>query len=375
MELNIESYISFYKEDFPILHNYLVIIDCKYMPPNFSASELDKYNPTFKVMEVEKEFDRFKNAFLSDFKESKEKRYALNKFYNHFKWYGHQFEYEDENGIKCYSEFIWSNLVILDGGDFNIIPLNDCIYSNYRDKYRSKDGFQFKSFEYDTKIEEETMNAYRLLMDKLEDFKKSIEIELFETKSNLSKDRTKSKSSNNLNHEIGDKSCQVTTPQKEQTMSGNDSLDINVYKLKFKNDEDFDRVYNLIKELFPGRDVDLRLAINGEAIKKKLLYLGNQNQFAELFRRIKKHKIISNNYTQTTNWLCKYFEFRYKLGEKTEIRPFNRYTIYDILNKGVGDAKKENRICEVEWLPAIPSKKKTRKYRAKKQNLEVDLLT
>lgn len=311
--------------------------------PYVKVTNLDTEKRTLVLapVEIAEEFKGFKynfetrfNLIVSDSVQKEiqlrhEINIALNYLGEKFNEIG--FEYrigEDGEEIRTFN---WAKYVKY---DFNSLTTDngwDNLYRNTKPdssgEYEMDDGHMFGS-EYDAEAEELVRKQIKKIQELFEKFKKE---KIFQLSKGI-----------NTNKYL---------PNKTEKTSGNESSVINLYRLKFSKDEDKVRVYDLIKELFPGREVDLSLAINGEEIVKKLLYLGNQNQFAELFRRIKRNKIISNNYVQIVDWLCKYFEFQYHLGEKTEIRAFNSNTVYDIINKNKGVPTKENRICEVDWLP------------------------
>lgn len=107
------------------------------------------------------------------------------------------------------------------------------------------------------------------------------------------------------------------------------------------------KIFEVLKPYFPGSESDLLKVLQGEKIETPIIYPHNQNQIAEFFRRVKYNNHTSNSDTEIVNWLCNTFHYTDKNNSN---RPLKRETVYDIVNKGKGEATKP-RICKnVEWL-------------------------
>lgn len=114
----------------------------------------------------------------------------------------------------------------------------------------------------------------------------------------------------------------------------------------FNDPGQLELIFEGLKIYFKDDEANLKKALQGEEIEKPLFFPHRQNKLAELFRRLDYNACLLNNKTEINKWLCKNFEFE----EKGKVKPFNRYTIKDILSTGKGEAKKGERICEFEWL-------------------------
>lgn len=108
------------------------------------------------------------------------------------------------------------------------------------------------------------------------------------------------------------------------------------------------KIFEVLKPYFPGSESDLLKVLKGEKIETPIIYPHNQNQIAEFFRRVKYNNYTSNRDTEIVNWLCCTFHVKDK--RNNSIRPLNEKTVYDIVNKGKGEATK-TRICKnIDWL-------------------------
>jgi len=129
--------------------------------------------------------------------------------------------------------------------------------------------------------------------------------------------------------------------------------------IRFNKPETLNKLNDILKEYFAGRETDFKNALQGEKIEIPLLFPDNQNKFVEVFRRAKYNGFIISSLTEIKNWLCANFEFRYKHGKNAEIRKFNGETVWAILSKGQNEPPRKERICfkDIDWLP----------YKSKKQ--------
>jgi hypothetical protein len=108
------------------------------------------------------------------------------------------------------------------------------------------------------------------------------------------------------------------------------------------------KIFEVLKPYFPDSESDLLKVLKGEKIETPIIYPHNQNQIAEFFRRVKYNNHTLNNDTEIKDWLCSTFHFKDK--RNNSVRPLNKKTVWDIVNKGKGEATK-TRICKnIEWL-------------------------
>ncbi len=303
-----------------------------YLFPIYPEEDEDEYsipsNFNIDIIDIEVEFGKFQNKFNSVFITEKGKINAL-KYFDQF--FNHQLGYvtvpdESVPGGERY-QFDWAKLV------FYLIKEYEGS-SNYWEYFRNwlDDGNNHIFKGYDEKIEQMAMEAHEKLINKFNSFKEETEIKIFEGK-----------------RQNDEKSNAIILPQKSPNKI--QIHDLKVYELIFNSPENKNKLFDLIKDLFPGREVDLMSAFEGKEIDQKLLFKGQQNIIGELFRRIKLNGFITSNDTQITNWLIEYFEYVNSQGETPVNRILNQSTIYDLINKGKGIPPKNKRICQVEWLP------------------------
>lgn len=104
------------------------------------------------------------------------------------------------------------------------------------------------------------------------------------------------------------------------------------------------------KEHFnPEQHSDLHILLKGGNIKNKLIFNDNQNKLIELFRRLYYNDFVFDTKTGLAKWLCANFKFRIK--HSGEIRNLKHYSVWEILSKGRGEARRQIRICTFNWLP------------------------
>lgn len=118
--------------------------------------------------------------------------------------------------------------------------------------------------------------------------------------------------------------------------------------ITFKNSNIIEKIHSELKGYFPNKEAELLKALQGEQLSEILLFPNNQNKFVEVFRRLKYNGFLLNTDTETKTWICTTFQFVKK--KFPEPQPFNRSSVWDILNKGKGEPTKKERICITEWL-------------------------
>jgi hypothetical protein len=121
--------------------------------------------------------------------------------------------------------------------------------------------------------------------------------------------------------------------------------------ISFDRDETIRKLHTGFVGYFPEMGDELEKALNGEQLKKPLQFPHNQNKFVEVFKRVKYNGCLLSTSTEIRDWICSNFTFRYKRGDKIEIRDFNKSTVWDILTKDKGEPAKKERIFDCEWLP------------------------
>jgi hypothetical protein len=141
----------------------------------------------------------------------------------------------------------------------------------------------------------------------------------------------------------------------ETLMNSSPQPEKKVPKLKngsilFNSPETIDKLYNGLKSYFPEQDKILFKVLNGEQCDEELIFLHNQNQLVEVFRRAKYNGLIISTSTELANWLTYNFSFRYSRGKTTQVRKFNRSTVWPYLTKDL-DVSRKNRICIFDWCP------------------------
>lgn len=111
------------------------------------------------------------------------------------------------------------------------------------------------------------------------------------------------------------------------------------------------KLHSELKQYFEGREKELLKALQGFKLENRILFSGKQNQFTEVFKRLKYNGYLSNQPNDIKNWLHSNFEYHFKKGEISEVRAFNESTIHDILTKEKGEPTRKERICQPDWLP------------------------
>jgi hypothetical protein len=112
-----------------------------------------------------------------------------------------------------------------------------------------------------------------------------------------------------------------------------------------------DKVYELLKGFFQGREADFKQVLQGLLVRDRLHFPHNQNKLVEVFRRLKYNRFISSNKKEIERWLCKHFSFPDEKDGKKEVKPFNSDTVYALLSGAKGEPPPSERICNVHWLP------------------------
>ncbi len=119
----------------------------------------------------------------------------------------------------------------------------------------------------------------------------------------------------------------------------------------FKSPDIIEKIFKELKGYFPGHEQGLLKALQGERLKEPLLFPHNQNKFVEVFKRLKYDGYLISTPAEINEWICSDFSYRYKKGDKTGNRDFNRSTVSDMLTREKGEPTRKERICVVEWLP------------------------
>ena len=120
--------------------------------------------------------------------------------------------------------------------------------------------------------------------------------------------------------------------------------------ISFNSPEIIEKLFAELQGYFPEKKSELLKALKGEHLDELLLFPHNQNKFVEVFKRVKYNGYLLSTPTEIRNWICANFTYRYKKGNKTEVKNFNTSTVWDLLTKDKDVSKKE-RICITDWLP------------------------
>lgn len=121
--------------------------------------------------------------------------------------------------------------------------------------------------------------------------------------------------------------------------------------ISFDSPETIEMLFHELKGFFPGKDSELKKALNGEQLNELLFFPDNGNRFVEVFRRLNYNGKLLNNFTQIRDWICTNFSFQYTKGVIRRTERFKAETVYSVL-KGKSEPKKKNRLLqECDWLP------------------------
>lgn len=81
-------------------------------------------------------------------------------------------------------------------------------------------------------------------------------------------------------------------------------------------------------------------AIEGKPIEDRIEWLQNQNQLADLFRRLIKNSVIHGSFSEIAKWLNTYFE----VDVKGKRQPVNQTTCFDVLREHKGKIPRHKRL-------------------------------
>lgn len=99
------------------------------------------------------------------------------------------------------------------------------------------------------------------------------------------------------------------------------------------------RVFQRLKDFFIKEEHDaLKVVLAGKSLHEKITFRGNQNQLAELFRRLKYNNQLDAKYSEIKDWL--YYNFKYS----KENKDLNQNSLKEILtaknNKDISPSKR-----------------------------------
>jgi len=145
------------------------------------------------------------------------------------------------------------------------------------------------------------------------------------------------------------KEADITESPQEQPIISTKSKRL----IAFNSKEVQEKVFELLKGYFPDKEEELRMALNGEQLKEKLIFPHNQNRLVEVFKRLKYNGLVVYSKYQINQWLRTNFRYQYERGEKREVRDLSETTIKQLFSSGKGEPKREQRICYegIDWLP------------------------
>lgn len=122
-------------------------------------------------------------------------------------------------------------------------------------------------------------------------------------------------------------------------------------KMILINPDKIAELHSELKQYFEGSENELLTALQGFKLESRILFNGKQNQFTEVFKRLKYNRYLSSQPNDIKNWLHSNFEYHYKKGKISEVRVFNKSTVHDILTKEKNEPPRKERICQPDWLP------------------------
>lgn len=99
---------------------------------------------------------------------------------------------------------------------------------------------------------------------------------------------------------------------------------------------------------------DLQTLLRGGAIDSKILFNNQENQLAELFKRIKYNQLLTDSATNISRWICDNFRV-IKSGAPNDCRYKGVYDMITDTSKTIND--KAKRICSLPQLPYLPPHK------------------
>lgn len=88
----------------------------------------------------------------------------------------------------------------------------------------------------------------------------------------------------------------------------------------------FERLFDKLSLHFEDEKDTLRRILDGKQSTVKLTVPFNQNQFADLFLRLKENGLLTNNKIEIKAWICDNFN-------RKDGTPFNETSVYDLLKK------------------------------------------
>lgn len=97
----------------------------------------------------------------------------------------------------------------------------------------------------------------------------------------------------------------------------------------------------------PADRMALKALLQGQTVNQKLVFIGNQNQLVEVFRRLSYNGFLHESWSSVRDWLCGHFAYLSKTG----IVDLSRNSVWDILSKAKGEPTGRSRICIFDWLP------------------------
>ncbi|MGV0827434.1 hypothetical protein ACTS9C_00910 [Empedobacter brevis] len=93
----------------------------------------------------------------------------------------------------------------------------------------------------------------------------------------------------------------------------------------------------------PDTYEDLRLLVNENTpISQKIIFMGNQNQLAELLKRMKYNNLIKSTIDNLSEWICNNFNYYNKQNNSV---PFNNASVLSVLKSFDKEPPKNKRIC------------------------------
>lgn len=121
---------------------------------------------------------------------------------------------------------------------------------------------------------------------------------------------------------------------------------------------------DIVNELFEGLkgffDVEdhqyVRYVLEGEKVDRMLRFLSNGNRFIEIWKRLLYNGYVINGKMEIANWICSNFMYKYVKGNISEVRNFNKDTVWTGLKDNGPEPRKSQRICNFDWLPYKPVK-------------------
>ncbi|MFZ7114900.1 MAG: hypothetical protein ACO1G9_05950 [Bacteroidota bacterium] len=114
------------------------------------------------------------------------------------------------------------------------------------------------------------------------------------------------------------------------------------------NSQHLTEIVNLLSSHFSKEDlININELFSGEPISGKITFNGDAIQLLDVFKKLKKSKILNYSYIQIENWVCNFFQY----NSSGKILPITKSYAHEILAKNMKPCKNP-----LEGFESIPEK-------------------